>query len=171
MACGAFAPTACCAATLEEVNSYKKPLLPASAVLAPPRQSAHQTAVRQTTAVMPDDARPRTNRIRRVQQFMAACATGAFNSFAFLLFLVPPLLAYYMWRHPVLFVPPTVAYVVFRYFVGDRAAAAERNDIMSKVVSMQQLQMRPAQGLANVLSTANNCRPCSAHLCTPRTFV
>jgi len=54
------------------------------------------------------------SRTHRVQQFCAAVALGAFNSFAFVMFMVPPLLAYYSWRHPMFFLPPMVAYFIFR---------------------------------------------------------
>ena len=51
----------------------------------------------------------------RLSQFLAALVTGAFNSLLFGLFLVPPLLVYCAWTHPVLVIPPTLAYCLLRY--------------------------------------------------------
>ena len=51
----------------------------------------------------------------RLSQFVAALATGAFNSLVFGLFLTPPLVAYCAWRYPVLIIPPALAYCILRY--------------------------------------------------------
>eukprot|EP00903_Cladosiphon_okamuranus_P009334 g8902.t1 len=49
------------------------------------------------------------------QMFLAVLAMGAFYSFVFCLFLMPPLLAYYAWTNPVLVIPPALAYGIVSY--------------------------------------------------------
>lgn len=83
-----------------------------------PKEQVQHTEHREDEAKMTDPGgKPKDKTHTFLQtslQLLAALGTGAFNSLAFVLFLVPPITLWLARKHPYIVLPPAVAYYFLR---------------------------------------------------------